>query len=225
MSEDLAELLARVPLELRELARQAKPRRVKLCLDLLDRRLDGIAVIGEAIHRRHNVSAVLRSAEAFGIHEAHLVANDFRPSVGAAKGAERWLDIHFHATTLECFAALRERGHQIWIGDLSEDAVPPSEVPVEEPIALLFGSEMSGVSPAARAAADGVVQVPMHGVTQSLNVSVAAALTLHAVCEKRRRVPGAVGIDGERRERFLRRFLEREKSRKKAVSAMWGSAE
>ena len=225
MRSDWEDLDSRIPEELRELARKSKPRRVRLCLDLLDRRLKGITVIGEAIHRRHNVSAILRSAEAFGIHEAHLVTNDFKPSVGAAKGAERWLELVFHDTTADCFAALRERGHRIWIGDLGEGAVPPSEVPVDRPIALLFGSELSGVSPEAREAADGIVQVPMRGVTQSLNVSVAAALTLHTVCERRRAQPGAVGIEGEARTRFRRRFLERERSRRRATTALWGGSE
>ena len=212
----------RIPPDLRELAADCKPRRVRICLDLLDRRLDGITVIGEAIHRRHNVSAVLRSAEAFGVHEAHLVTNEFKPSVGAAKGAERWLELALHESTEACFEILRQRGFRIFVGDLGEGAVPPDEVPVDTPVALLFGSELAGVSPRARAAADGVVQVPMHGTTQSLNVSVAAAVTLFAVCERRRRVAGAVGIRGEAHHRFLKRFLEREATRRRAMTSTWG---
>jgi len=212
----------RVPEDLVELASECTPRRVILCLDLLERRLNGVTVIGEAIERRHNVSAVLRSAESFGVHRAHLVTNDFRPSVGAAKGAERWLELVFHETTAACFAALREQGFRVWIGDFGDDAVSPGEVPVDEPLALLFGSELAGVSAQARAEADGIVQVPMRGVTQSLNVSVAAALTLHTVCERRRLEPGAVGIVGEEHHRFLKRFLEREKSRRKSTESTWG---
>ncbi|MDP6932052.1 MAG: TrmH family RNA methyltransferase, partial [Myxococcota bacterium] len=62
----------------------------------LEQRLGSVVVVAEAVHRRHNTSAILRSAEAFGLHEVHLVANSFRPSKGAARGSEKWLDIHRH---------------------------------------------------------------------------------------------------------------------------------
>ena len=211
----------RVPEDLVELALHAKKRRVQLCLDLLERRLNGVTVIAEAVHRRHNISAILRSAEAFGMHEAHLVAEHWRPSIGAAKGAERWLELGFHESIDSCFAQLRERGFQIYVADLDDHAVPPHELPVEAPIAVLFGAELAGVSPRARELADGVVTVPMRGVTQSLNVSVAAAVTLHHLCERRRKVPGAVGLDDATRHRFLKRFLEREKKRRKATGVLY----
>ncbi|MCP4807088.1 MAG: RNA methyltransferase [Proteobacteria bacterium] len=211
----------RVPPDLHELAAEAKDRRVKLCLDLLERRLNGVTVVAEAVHRRHNISAILRSAEAFGMHEAHLVAEHWRPSVGAAKGAERWLDLEFHESIDSCFAQLRERGHVIYVADLDEHAIPPEELPVDQPIAVLFGSELGGVSPRARELADGVVTVPMHGVTQSLNVSVAAALTLYALCERRRQVPGAVGLDEATKHAFLKRFLLREKKRKRPTGVLY----
>lgn len=211
----------RVPEELRELAAEAKDRRVKLCLDLLERRLNGVTVIGEAIHRRHNISAIMRSAEAFGVHEAHLVAEHWRPSVGAAKGAERWLDIAFHESVDVCFSRLRERGFRVYVADLDDNALAPEEIPIESPIAVLFGTELSGVSPRAKELADGVLTVPMRGVTQSLNVSVAAALTMYTLCERRRQVPGAVGLPEATRHAFLKRFLEREKARKKATGVLY----
>ncbi|MCB9760305.1 MAG: RNA methyltransferase [Alphaproteobacteria bacterium] len=214
-----AALLDRLPEALRPLAADLPARRVALALDLLDRRLNGVAVLAEAVHRRHNVSAILRTAEGFGVHEAHLITTErFRPSKGAAKGAERWLSLRIHPETGPCLRALQERGFAVYVADLDDAAVAPWAVPVDRPLAVLFGAELSGVSPEARAAADGVVCIPMHGVTQSLNVAAAAAVTLNHLCERRRQVPGAVGIQGEAREVFLRRFLERERSRRQATA-------
>ena len=181
-------------------------RRRKIAEKLLERRLNGVTVVAEAVNRRHNMSAVLRSAEGFGLHTAHMVCNSFRPSVGAAKGSERWLELELHKTTTECITVLRERGFKIYVCDLDDNALCPQDVPVDQPIALLFGSESSGVSPEARALADGFVKIPMVGVTQSLNVAAAAAVVLNHVCDRASKVPANVGITGEARERFLARI-------------------
>lgn len=218
----MTDLLERLPPSLRELAASLPPRRTKLALDLLDRRLNGVAVVAEAVHRRHNLSAILRSAEAFGMHEAHLVTHRFVPSKGAAKGAERWLELALHDDTPSLVAHLKARGVRLYVADLAEGAYAPWELPVDQPLAVLFGTELSGVSEEARAAADGVVTIPMMGVTQSLNVSAAAAVTLSHVCARRRLVPGAIGITGPEREVFLRRFLERERSRRRSMQGSFG---
>ena len=205
-----------IPSDLHEKASSILPRRIWRCLDLLDQRIDGLVVAAEAVSRRHNVSAILRSAEAFGLHEAHLITNDFVPSLGAAKGAERWLDLHFHATTTVWAEEMRRRGYKVYVADLSEDAFTPETVPVDEPVAVLFGGELAGVSETARNLADGVICVPMVGVTQSLNVSVAAAVVLNRLAQRRQLVADSRGIRGDRREQFLREFIEREYARKPA---------
>ncbi len=212
----MSDLLDRVPEALRGPAARVRPRRLRLAVDALDRRLPGLVVVCEAVERRHNVSAILRTAEAVGVHEVHLVANDFEPSKGAAKGAERWLVRRLFSTTAESVGDLKARGYRVYVADMDEGAVPPERLPIDGPVALLFGTELSGVSAEARALADGVVQVPMHGVMQSLNVSVAAAISLYTVGQRMRAAGGATGISGERRERWLRRWLQGETAFKKA---------
>lgn len=212
----LEDLLDHIPADVHEKAASVLPRRIARCLEVLDARVHGIAVAAEAVYRRHNVSAILRSAEAFGIHEAHLITNDFHPSLGAAKGGERWLDLRFQESTEVWANEMKERGHAIYVADLSEDAYTPETVPVDRPLSILFGGELAGVSEVAHAHADGVVCVPMVGVTQSLNVSVAAAVTLNRVAERRRALPGTCGIQGQAREDFVRRFVEREWARRKS---------
>ena len=115
-----SDLLERLPEDLRELAQGIRPQRLERCLDLLDTRLDSVVFVAEAVHRRHNVSAMLRSAEAFGVHEAHLVTPVFHPSKGAAKGSERWMDIQLHEDTASCIHGLKERGFRVFVADLDE---------------------------------------------------------------------------------------------------------
>ncbi|MEN0063989.1 MAG: RNA methyltransferase [Myxococcota bacterium] len=153
--------------------------------EVLARRLVTVHCVIEALHHRHNISAILRTCDALGIHHVHLVAGRrFKVSQGTARGAERWLQLHKHRTPDDAIAALRSEEFRIYVADLADDAVTPEEVPIEAPVALWFGAELVGVSEEARAAADGVVTLPMHGFAQSLNVSVAAALALRPVAER-----------------------------------------
>jgi tRNA (guanosine-2'-O-)-methyltransferase len=144
----------------------------------------------EAVRRRHNVSAILRSCEAFGVHEVHLVTGGFEVAAGAARGAERWVVRRRFPSTADSFADLRARGFRIYVADLLPGAHTPEDVPVDGPLAIVFGSEMRGVSPEARALADGAVRIPMHGLTGSLNVSVSAAILLRVLTERRRAEAG-----------------------------------
>lgn len=178
--------------------------------DILTRRLDGVVVVLETVYRRHNVSAILRSAECFGIHEVHLVSNGFRPSKGAARGSERWLDVRIDSDTVSCVRALQARGFRVWAADLAPNAVSPVTLPLDGPVAILMGAELSGVSEAARTVVDGFVSVPMQGMTESLNVSVAAACILSRLTERLRGPDGAGDMSAERQASILDAWAERE---------------
>jgi tRNA (guanosine-2'-O-)-methyltransferase len=198
------------------------PERQARVQQMLSDRLGSICVIAEAIHRRHNTSAILRSCEAFGVHEVHLITGEFRTSRGAARGAERWLDLHRWASIGACVAHLKGRGYRIFVGDLAADAHTPETLPVDGPVAILFGSELNGVSDEARALSDGAVIVPMRGLTESLNVSVAAACVLQRVTERRRDRVGGGDLPVERQEVFFTAWLAREELAKRGVIARAG---
>ncbi|MEL6345595.1 MAG: RNA methyltransferase [Myxococcota bacterium] len=193
-------------------------RRQQRVREMLAQRLGSVVVITEAIHRRHNTSAILRSAEAFGVHEVHLITGGFRASRGATRGAERWLELHRWDALEDVLAHLRERGFALWVADLHPDAIPPDAVPVDKPVALLFGNELNGVSDAARAAADGFVIVPMFGLMESLNVSVAAACVLQHVTA-RRRAYGGSDLPADRQQTYFNDWLARESKMRAGVAA------
>lgn len=185
-------------------------------------RLASLVVVIEAVRRRHNTSAILRSAEAFGLHEVHLITGDFKPSKGAARGAERWLEIQRHERTVDALAGLKARGFQVWVADPVPEATEPFAVPVDRPLAVLFGSELVGVSPEAKAMADGVLAVPMRGLTESLNVSAAAAMVIYALAERRRALLGGGDLEPERRAAFYERWLASEQEAERGLRAQVG---
>lgn len=182
----------------------------------LGARLGSVVAVCEAVRRRHNVSAILRSCEAFGIHEVHLITGradggGFVPATSAARGAERWVERRVFADIGASVADLRSRGFRILLADWQEGAFDPDTAPVDRPVAVVFGSELRGVSDEARALADGVVCVPMRGLTTSLNVSVSAALILRGLAERRRALVGA-DLDAARREAFYQAILAAEEA-------------
>lgn len=196
------------------------PDRQQRVREMLSRRLGSVAVVIEAVHRRHNTSAILRSCEAFGIHEVHLVTGGFRASKGAARGAERWVSLQFWDTTEEVVAHLRDRGFRLWVADLAPQAHTPDTLPVDGPTAILFGNELNGVSDTATGLADGAVIVPMYGLTESLNVSVAAACVLQRVSARRRALIGADGdLPAEAQETFFAAWLAAEQDARAGLAA------
>lgn len=191
--------------------------------DALERRLGSVVAVMESIHRRHNASAIIRSCEAFGVHEVHMVVGSFRPSKGASRGAERWLDVRRHVDIESCVGALKERGFRVYVADLAPDAHTPDSVPVDGPVAIVFGAELVGISDEARALADGAIQVPMRGLTESLNVSAAAACALYRLSERRRAHVGGGDLPKAVQAAFLERWLAREDATKKGMLARVGA--
>ncbi len=156
---------------------------------VLERRQSTLTVVFENVHDPHNVSAVLRSCDAVGVLEAHGVYTGFQefPELGrkSSASARKWVDLHLHENVASCFSALRSRGFKIYTTHMSSDAVSLYDLDLTQPVALVFGNEHSGVSQEARALADGNFLVPQMGVVQSLNISVACAVSLYEALRQR----------------------------------------
>lgn len=190
------------------------PERLGRIRAALDNRLHHVAIAVEALYHRHNVSAVLRTADAMGVHRVHLVEGHFRAVRGASRGAERWLELHHHADPRSAVQAIQAAGYRVYCADIAEGAVTPEEIPVEEgPVCLWFGAELVGVSPEALEVADGIVTIPMRGFAQSLNVSVAAAVTLRPVAERARAMGPAALLPEAEREALWQTWLAREEAK------------
>jgi tRNA (guanosine-2'-O-)-methyltransferase len=158
-------------------------------------RLGSLRVLIENLHDPHNGAAVLRSAEAFGVGHVDVVeaTERFRFSSMVTQGCEKWLDIVRHPTTAGAMRALRDEGFALYA------AVPGAASRVEDldfdrPAVVMVGNEHAGLGAEAVAAADARFGIPMYGMTQSLNLSVAAALVIERAASLRRR---ALGRDGD----------------------------
>ncbi|WP_456476917.1 tRNA (guanosine(18)-2'-O)-methyltransferase TrmH [Oceanithermus sp.] len=156
------------------------PERYRRLRAVLDRRQPDLTVLMENVHKPHNFSAILRTADAVGVFEAHAV----NPTGGVptfhdtSGGSEKWVYLRVHPDVEEAIAHLKGRGFTVYAANLSERAVDYREVDYTRPAVVLLGAEKWGVSTRAAELADADVIIPMMGMVQSLNVSVAAAVIL-----------------------------------------------
>lgn len=159
----------------------------------------------------HNVAAILRSCEAFGVQDVHIVEHarhGFRINPKISQGCDKWLDLHFHKSVAACFAALKADGFTVCVSDIAPGTEPLHALPLEGKLALVLGNEQDGVSLEACRLADRRFMIPMLGFSQSFNVSVTAAICL-ALMRERRREKGAAGaLPAEEMESLRRRFYE-----------------
>lgn len=183
-------------------------RRLRMEASIAARTRDVVVVL-EDIYDDHNASAVLRTADAYGVHEVHVVEQKVRFSVHAktSMGAHKWLDLGRHRGTDAVYAELAARGYRVWASSLHGNPVPLQEIDVSSKIALVFGNEHEGLSAGAQAAAHGTFRIPMCGFVESLNVSVATAISMHDVLGRRRRHAGDISLDPMEQKRLRAEWL------------------
>lgn len=153
--------------------------------EVLEQRTRSLTLVLDRVHNSHNISAVIRSADAFGIQTVHYLGETLDMSSGIALGAERWVDIVKHRSAADLLQNLRAGGYSMAImAPAGKDAgralrVPVNELPFDTRLALVFGNERDGVLPEISEAASYCAYIPMLGFVESLNISVAAAITLY----------------------------------------------
>jgi tRNA (guanosine-2'-O-)-methyltransferase len=163
-------------------------RRRRRIFDVLSRRQPDLTILAEDVYKPHNLSAMLRSCDAVGIGTVHAV----RPTGGVATynatsaSAEKWVDLVVHERLEDAIATLRGQGMRVYAAHLSEHALDYRDVDYVHPAAIVFGNEKEGVTAAAAEAADEHIVIPMFGMVQSLNVSVATAVILFEAQRQRR---------------------------------------
>lgn len=169
--------------------------RVERLEDAASSRTRTLTLVLDGVHDPHNLSAVVRSCEGFGLLDLHVVESHagFRISKKVSQGAEKWLDVHRHADPDSCARALRQAGFALWIAAPGTHHRRVQGLPFDRPLALVFGNEHDGASPAMQRAAAGCFHIPMCGFSQSFNVSVAAGIALAVAVEARRQRPQGHG--------------------------------
>lgn len=159
------------------------PERRERLLSVLSKRQPDLTVVLENVFDPHNISAVMRTCDAVGIQEIYVLTNKIprhkKWGARSSSSAAKWLTVHQFSDAEECFKAIRKKYSKVYTTHLSSDAVSLYDINFTESVALVFGNEHAGVSEEIRAMADGNFLIPQMGIIQSLNISVACAVSIY----------------------------------------------
>ena len=167
-------------------------KRKNLFRNILQDRTRHFTVVLEDIYQQHNASAVIRSCDIFGIQDIHVIENKYKSKVSKniAKGSQKWLSFHNYKedtnNTLECLNTLKSKGYQIIATSPHNNSSILHDFDISKKSTFVFGVEKTGVSDLVINNADGILKIPMVGFTESLNISVAAAIILENLTFKLR---------------------------------------
>ena len=148
---------------------------------LLSTRQDDVTILLDQVHKKHNLSAIIRTADALGIPKIHAIENrakDLRTYRHASSGADKWVQLQIHQERPKILNELKKTKHKLICTHASEHAVDFRELDYTQPFALILGAEKWGVSDITQAQADHHITIPMYGMVESYNVSVANAIIL-----------------------------------------------
>jgi tRNA (guanosine-2'-O-)-methyltransferase len=164
----------------------ALPKRVETLRNVLNQRSRYLSFVLEDIYQAQNASAVLRSADCFGFQDVHVIENnhEYRINPDVEKGASSWLNLHRYDTqennSLEAIRKLKADGYRIVATTPHTDDVNLEDFDLTKgKAAIIFGTEVTGISDIVREEADEFLKIPMYGFTESFNISVSAAIVMH----------------------------------------------
>ena len=167
-------------------------RRKNLFDEILNQRTRHFTVILEDLFQKHNTSAVVRSCDVFGIQDIHIIENKYKSYMSnqVGKGSQKWLDFHHYRdkqiNTQDCIDKIKSEGYQLIATTPHNESCYLADFDITKKSAFVFGVEKAGVSKTMLDQADGYLKIPMVGFTESLNISVAAAIILQSVTERMR---------------------------------------
>ncbi len=164
------------------------PRRKELFNKVLELRTNHFTVATEDVYQLHNTSAVIRSCDVFGIQNIHVIEERNRRKIDReiAMGAQKWVTLNRYHSSEECIDSLKEKGYQIVATMPHGNAVNLADFDISKPSAIFFGTEQDGLSSQMVSRADQFLKIPMAGFTDSLNISVSAAIILQQLTQKLR---------------------------------------
>ncbi len=161
-------------------------RRKELFNEVISKRTRHFTVVTEDVYQLHNTSAVMRSCDVFGIQDLHVIEENKGKDIDReiAMGAQKWVNIHRHSSTERCMDILKDEGYQIIATSPHNDSTFLKDFNITKKSAFFFGTEKDGLSDTVLKNADGFLKIPMYGFTESLNISVSAAIILQTVVAK-----------------------------------------
>ena len=169
------------------------PKREEKFKQVANQRQGNLTIVLENVHDPHNIGAVLRSCDSVGIKEIFVLYSDPALSIdrlylgkNASSGARKWIDVHFYTELEPCFQHLRKHYQTILCTHLSTDAKDLYDLDLTESVALVFGNEKEGLTKECLALADGNFIIPQVGMVESLNISVACAVSLYEAFRQRK---------------------------------------
>lgn len=174
---------------IQKLSQHISKNRWQLIQKVVQARTKYINVVLEDIYQEHNAAAVVRSCDGFGIQDLYIIEKinklDLKNTT-VSKGAKKWLDFHYYKDTPSCIQTLKNQGYKISALALGKKSIKIEDVPLNNPLALMIGNEMKGLSQEACEMADYFIELPMYGFTQSYNLSVCAAISMHVLVNRLR---------------------------------------
>ena len=195
------------------LSPQLTDHRRERMLKTAEQRTRRVRLVVQDVHQPHNVSACIRSAEAFGIQDIDVVSLTTKFSASTvARGVDEWVDISKHESEAACIDSLRRQGYLIAAAFPHGKAVSLENLPLDRPIAVAFGNEHGGLTTDWRDKADICFTIPMFGIVESLNISVCAAITLHDLSSRARKILGAESyyVSTAERDKLLNKWICRQ---------------
>lgn len=154
--------------------------------EVLEKRTKHITLILEDLYQSRNISAVMRSADGFGLQELHIIEDNHKwtGTKSVSKGASSWLTLHKYKgedPVTDCIENLKARGFRIVATSPHKSGYTPDSLPIDKSLAIVMGTELTGISDKLMSQVDDYVEIPMYGFSESFNVSVAASIVLNRV--------------------------------------------
>lgn len=189
-------------------------RRLGRLKEVLEERTNHITLVLEDVYQTHNFSAVLRSADIFGIQTTNFIENrnKYKISEDVSMGSTQWLTLnrfqHHPNNTVACLTDLKAKGYKIVATSLHKNSVTLKELDISKPTAVVFGTELTGISKDVEDMADEFVKLPMYGFTESFNISVCAALVMYELRQKLQQEVPNYGLNYSEKEEIYIEWLK-----------------
>ncbi|MBL1142040.1 MAG: RNA methyltransferase [Proteobacteria bacterium] len=188
--------------------------RVERLQEVLNQRTRYLTIVLDDIYQPQNSSAIMRTSECIGIQTINIIEdrNEHKTNRDVVKGSSKWIDLNLYECEdgrIECIKNLKQQNYKIAAMTLNQESIPLEELPVNEKLALCFGSEDTGLHRAQEHKADYKVQIPITGFTQSYNVSVSAGISLYYLINKIKETNQNWQLTKDEKEKLLIEWLSK----------------